>query len=99
MNELKYPNYEKNSLVIHSVFILQENILFLDEWIEHHIKMGVDHFVLYDNSKVEILSEFDKTHYSEDQTPGKISKHGIDFTKLISKKEAVQNLEEIVKKT
>lgn len=36
---------------IHTVFILKENILFIDEWIAYHIAIGVDKIFLYDNSK------------------------------------------------
>lgn len=38
-------------LFIHTIFIRRENILFLEEWLEYHILLGVDHFYLYDNSK------------------------------------------------
>jgi hypothetical protein len=37
---------------IHSVFIIKENILFLEEWIDYHIQLGFNKFYLYDNSKV-----------------------------------------------
>lgn len=37
-------------LAIHTVFVLRENILFIEEWIAYHIKIGVDKFYLYDNS-------------------------------------------------
>jgi hypothetical protein len=42
-----------SKIAIHSVFIVKENILFLEEWIDYHIQIGVDAFYLYDNSKVE----------------------------------------------
>ena len=39
-------------IAIHTVFILKENILFLEEWIKYHILLGFNKFYLYDNSKV-----------------------------------------------
>ncbi|MGN8056099.1 glycosyltransferase family 2 protein [Pedobacter sp. 22163] len=37
-------------LAIHTVFILRENILFLEEWIKYHLCLGFNHIYLYDNS-------------------------------------------------
>jgi hypothetical protein len=46
------PLNESNVMVIsiHTIFILRENILFLEEWIDYHILLGVTRFYLYDNS-------------------------------------------------
>jgi len=41
------PKY--NFLSLHTVFILNENIKWLEEYIIYHIKLGFDHFYLYDN--------------------------------------------------
>lgn len=38
------------TLAIHTVFVLRENILFIEEWIDYHILIGFDKFYLYDNS-------------------------------------------------
>ncbi|NLR62652.1 glycosyltransferase family 92 protein [Chitinophaga polysaccharea] len=38
------------TLGIHTIFVLRENILFLEEWINYHISIGVDKIILYDNS-------------------------------------------------
>lgn len=38
------------TLSIQTVFILRENILFLEEWIKYHLALGVQRFFLYDNS-------------------------------------------------
>ena len=35
---------------IHTIFVLRENILFLEEWIDYHLKIGIDKIFLYDNS-------------------------------------------------
>jgi hypothetical protein len=37
-------------LSIHTVFLLRENILFIEEWIDYHLSIGFQHFFLYDNS-------------------------------------------------
>jgi Glycosyl transferase family 2 len=37
-------------LGIHTVFLLRENILFLEEWLDYHASIGFDVFFLYDNS-------------------------------------------------
>lgn len=59
-----YTNYKKNKesitnissnnsskpvLAIHSVFILPENFIFLEEWITYHIELGFSQFYFYDN--------------------------------------------------
>lgn len=35
---------------IHTIFVLRENILFLNEWIQYHLSIGIDKIFLYDNS-------------------------------------------------
>jgi hypothetical protein len=35
---------------IQTVYIPRENILFIEEWLEYHKKLGIDEFYLYDNS-------------------------------------------------
>ena len=44
--------YDKSDIIlgIHTVFILKENIPFLEEWIVYHKKIGFDKFYLYDNT-------------------------------------------------
>jgi hypothetical protein len=42
-------------LGIQTVFILKENIPFLEEWIIYHKKIGVDKFYLYDNTGSEFV--------------------------------------------
>ena len=43
-------NQPENKFAIHTVFILKENILFLEEWLKYHINIGFQKFYLYDNS-------------------------------------------------
>ena len=44
----RFRNIRNNA--VHTVFILKENITFLEEWIEYHKKIGFNKFYLYDNS-------------------------------------------------
>ena len=37
------------NIAIHTVFILNENIKWLEEFIIYHINLGIEHFYLYDN--------------------------------------------------
>lgn len=32
--------------------ILKDETPYLIEWVEHHLKIGVEHFVLYDNNSI-----------------------------------------------
>lgn len=66
---------------IHSVFILKENILFLEEWIDYHIQLGFNRFYLYDNSKVSnsCIWNTQHTHFKE----GKINKYNVNYEELI----------------
>jgi hypothetical protein len=82
------------------VLILRENILFLDEWIEHHLQMGIQKVFLYDNSKVE-RNELDGAGGSQ-VTPGstiaqegKTNKHGFNFERMIEDAEAERLLREL----
>jgi len=76
-------------IAIHTVLILKENIKFLAEWISYHYILGVDRFYLYDNTGVEAISEFDKTHCGgkKGMIPGKINKYGINYDIMISNDE------------
>lgn len=69
-------------IAIHSVFIRKENILFLEEWIDYHIQIGIDAFYLYDNSKVEKVVGFNAP--KKFMIPGKINKHNINFDNIVN---------------
>ena len=79
-----YTQATRKRSAIMTVFILKENILFLEEWIEHHLSLGVDHIVLYDNSKTQ------KSHDWEVYPPGfefegnKVNRQGIDYASIVS---------------
>ena len=86
-------SFKPESLAIMSVFILKENILFLEEWIQHHIGMGVDYFVLYDNSQTQ--KKDGETRYTN-VVPGKVNKHNFNYDELISAEDANQLLKKIL---
>lgn len=67
---------------IHSVFILKENILFLEEWIDYHISLGFNKFYLYDNSKVTISGG----HHPNSKTfkAGKVNKYGVNYDDVVN---------------
>lgn len=67
---------------IHSVFILKENILFLEEWIDYHIQLGFNKFYLYDNSKVTKSCHWNTQH--DKFKEGKINKYGVNYDDIIS---------------
>lgn len=68
-------------IAIHTVFILKENILFLEEWIYYHILLGFNKFYLYDNSKVTKSCWWNKKW--EWFKEGKVNKYKVNFDKLI----------------
>lgn len=84
---------------IHTVFILKENILFLEEWICYHILIGFDKFYLYDNSKCQVPGDFDLANCKELKL-GKINKYGIKYDELVklSDLEIRQTLSDILQK-
>lgn len=78
-------------LSIHTVFILRENILFLEEWIIYHISIGFSKFYLYDNSN-SVGNEGSTTE---------LNRYKIDFasiTKHISDKKLNEIFYEILTK-
>ena len=48
----QYEKFKKKDIkiAIHTVFILKENLPFLEEWIQHHKNIGINKFYLYDNT-------------------------------------------------
>jgi len=73
----RHPVLE-DKIVIHAIFIAKENILFLQEWLDYHIYLGVDYFYLYDNSKVTKKDGFDAAN-SPLLNPGKQNKYGLNY--------------------
>lgn len=82
----------KRKIVIHSIFIAKENILFLQEWLDYHIFLGIDYFYLYDNSKVMNKDEFDANN-SPLLHPGKQNKYGLHYDEYFTlTPEDIQNI-------
>jgi|GEM_PF-2659603 len=94
--KLANPDFKERSIALMTVLIVRENILFLEEWIEHHLQMGVDHIYLYDNSKVQekklIGCGIDPT------VPGQSNNYLVNYADLISVEETSKRFEEIQKK-
>lgn len=95
---LASDEFEPNSVAVMTVLILRENALFLDEWIQHHLALGVDHFVIYDNSKVNAHLEEQLKESGGKFKPGKVNRHGTDFSKYLSVEEAEANYQDLEKK-
>lgn len=65
---------DKLKLAIHSVFILKENIPFLEDWIIYHKKIGFKQFYLYDNTG----------SIGRNGSTKNINKRNINFNKLVN---------------
>lgn len=71
------------SVAIHTVFILKENILFLEEWIDYHMTLGFNKFYLYDNSKVNRIVGWDLKH-KDYLIPGKVNKYKTNYDQIVN---------------
>jgi hypothetical protein len=69
-------------VAIHTVFILKENILFLEEWIYYHILLGFNKFYLYDNSNMGKVTGFDLK--CKLIIPQMVSKYGVNYDQLVN---------------
>merc|ERR1712072_674140 len=70
------------NIAIHTVFILKENIFFLEEWIHYHILLGFNKFYLYDNSKVTLSSG----HHPKSKCfkVGKVNKYNVNYDNIVN---------------
>lgn len=66
---------------IHTVFIAKENIYFMEEWIDYHIRIGFDKFYLYNNSKVNSKSTY--LQHNPHFKPGKVNKYKINYDEIV----------------
>lgn len=75
---------------LHTVFILKENIVFLEEWIDYHKEIGFNKFYLYDNTGSIGRGNSTKSK----------NKYNFNFDKIIklSDKEIQSHLDNILKK-
>jgi len=94
---LRHKQPKSKKIAIQSVFIAKENILFLQEWIDYHIFLGVDYFYLYDNSKVNVKSGFDNPNPK--LIPGKTNKYGINYDNIILTSQEINYILEELKQT
>ena len=83
-SRLLHRSRAQDKIVIHAIFIAKENILFLQEWLDYHIYLGVDYFYLYDNSKVTKKDGFDAAN-SPLLNPGKQNKYGLNYDEYFQK--------------
>ena len=77
------------NIAIHTVFILKENILFLEEWINYHMLLGFNKFYLYDNSKINKIKGFDEKN--KNIKPGKVNKYNINYDKIVNMNDKQMN--------
>ena len=91
------PDFQKKSIALMTVFIMKENVLFLEEWIQHNIIMGVDHIFLYDNSNVQKPGDFD-LNINAPIVFGIKNKMDVNYGKLISDDKAKRIYKNILKK-
>jgi hypothetical protein len=73
-NEIYNEKPSNPKIALHTIFVLKQNIPFLEEWIEYHEYIGVDKIYLYDNSKSIGNSGSSKG----------INKYGLNYNDLIS---------------
>ena len=83
-------------LSFHTIFILNENIKWLDEFIEYYSKIGFDHFYLYDN---EGSDGNNGKVYESDDISKFVNENRYGFSrKIINQPEDIKKLEEILNK-
>lgn len=83
-------NKSVNKIAIHTVFILKENILFLEEWIYYHILLGFNKFYLYDNSKIGKVTGYDKVKCPL-IIPQKVNKYGVNYDQIVNMTDTEMN--------
>ena len=77
----------KYFLALHTVFIANENIEYLDEYLKYHIHLGFEHFFLYDNDD-STGGGGTKTH----------NRYGIPISTTKNTPETIQKLNDISQK-
>lgn len=93
---LKQMSGIQTTVGVHTVFILAENILYLEEWLVHHVQLGVSKFYLYDNSKVTTKSPFDQPN--PHLVPGQVSKYGVHFRDLVTDTEVNTRFQDLLER-
>ena len=90
----KKYNIVGDKFAIHTVFILKENILFLEDWLKYHIHIGFDKFYLYDNTG----SKYQDIGNGDNIVENKKNKYGIQYDKYINDDQTQIKFEEIFNK-
>jgi len=75
INQMIEP-FTNIKLAIHTVFIIDENALFLEEWINYHLDLGFDEIYLYDNTGSKGVDGSSTT----------INKYNINFNEINNEK-------------
>jgi hypothetical protein len=53
------------STYIQTVYLPQENIFFIEDWLKYHLYIGIDHFFLYDNTGSKFIHDPIRQNLSE----------------------------------
>lgn len=87
--------YGSTKMIIQTVYKPEENVDYLEEWLLHHINIGVTHFYMYDNSggiEQRLVNEYGVSPLKLT----KFNKHQIQFN--YSLEESRQKQKQIIKK-
>ena len=87
-------NIVGDKFAIHTVFILKENILFLEDWLKYHIHIGFDKFYLYDNTG----SKYQDIGNGDNIVENKKNKYGRQYDNYINDEQTQIKFEEIFNK-
>ena len=70
---------------IHTVFVALENILFMEEWLDYHLRYGFNRFYLYDNSKSQGLGKWyrQRMDRSQKMVPGQVNKYKVNYRQRV----------------
>lgn len=74
------------SISIHTVYKPQENVLYLREWLEYNLSIGVDKFYIYDNADSMAID-----HFSAKVTRPDKNKYGYQYRMTIEDARKIQD--------
>jgi hypothetical protein len=82
----KQPPQIESSCVLMTVLIIRENAAFLDEWIGHHLELGIEHVVLYDNSESKRDDAVGCDVHGGDSNHSSLNKHGVNYAEMLGER-------------
>lgn len=82
----RYDKCRRYSSAIMTVMIIPENVMFLDEWIEHHLGLGIDHIVIYDNSKSRYNDHWERGGRPMGFDGETTNKHRVNYQEAFNRK-------------